>query len=120
MRSVRNHWCGLAVVFAAACHVPPHAVERWSRSAGPELVVDNATPKLVCYVEARPSDAERGDAPYMHDRLGPGDAIAPGEARHFSLAEGVYEIRLWDCNRNLLYEREAVELGALTVMLSVP
>ena len=106
-----------------ACHVPPHAVERLDATAEAELVVENATPKLVCYVEARPyrdGEVNVGDAPYTHDRLAPGDAIAPGERRVFRLSRGTFDVLIWDCNRNALYERRRTELGTLSVTLSVP
>ena len=89
-------------------HVPvPDARNPVTQGVAPGcLTVENRLPDLVCYAYVSQSERDWGD-----DRLGPAETIDPGSARHFHVGEGTFRVRLEDCSRRAVYQRDAIAVG---------
>jgi hypothetical protein len=67
------------------------------------LTVENRLPDLVCYVYITQETDRWGE-----DRLAPAEAIDPDSSRHFEVGAGTWRVRIEDCSRRGVYQRDAV------------
>jgi hypothetical protein len=74
--------------------------------AAGSLTVENRTPDLVCYAYITQDAATWGE-----DRLPPAEVIDPDSARHFEVGEGTWRVRLEDCSRRAVFQREDLVVG---------
>jgi serine protease Do len=72
-----------------------------------ELVVENGFAVELCYLFLSPSAAQN----WGPDRLGTLEVIEPGDRQAFSVASGEYDLRVLDCDGELLTEAYGVELS---------
>lgn len=76
-----------------------------------ELVVENGFATELCYLFLSPSAAQN----WGPDRLGAQEVVEPGARQAFSVASAEYDLRVLDCDGELLTETYGVELsGDLT------
>jgi hypothetical protein len=61
---------------------------------------------MVCYAYITQDAATWGA-----DRLPPAEVIDPDSARHFEVGEGTWRVRLEDCSRRAVFQREDLVVG---------
>lgn len=89
-------------------------------SEGGRWIVENRSDETFCYVQLDGSPAS-----FTHDRLEPGEVLAPGASRSWAfapLAPGADPrgaVRLFDCNKQILFQR-ALPLTAPAVITFAP
>lgn len=74
--------------------------------AAGSLTVENRTPDMLCYAYIT-QDADT----WGEDRLAPAEVIDPDSARHFDVGEGTWRVRLEDCSRRAVFQREDLVVG---------
>jgi len=70
--------------------------------------ISNQSGRAICYVMLSPTLAQN----WGPDDLGEREVIAPGESRVFILPAGEYDLRMMDCDLNLLAEEYNLTLDA--------
>ena len=80
---------------------------------GPGILVRNRSREILCeaFID-RPGERTALDA------LEPTEVIGPGGSRFFELPEGAHDVRIADCNGDIVLTREGVQVGPQGVMLS--
>ena len=99
---------GFALLVGCRAYVPtPDArnVQVAGVAAG-SLTIENRTTDLVCYVFITQDPSGWGE-----DRLAPAEVIDPDSSRHFEVGEGAWRVRLEDCSRRAVFQREALVVG---------
>lgn len=76
-------------------HAPP----------GDRLLLQNTSRHTICYVTLGAAGEDLRRAP---DRLAADETLPPGAQHAFDVEDGAHRLRLMDCNRRLLLEREVV------------
>ncbi len=72
-----------------------------------ELVLENGFATDLCFAFLSPSAAQN----WGPDRLGAEEVVGPGDRRAFPVANGEYDLRILDCDGELLTEAYGVELS---------
>ncbi|MCS6800011.1 MAG: hypothetical protein NZ898_16095 [Myxococcota bacterium] len=81
--------------------------------SGPALVIRNASNRTICYVQISPSS----DSQWGPDRLGASETILPGRIRGWRVTPGNWDVRILDCDQNVLGEERNVRVqGQGTVL----
>ncbi len=83
-------------------------------SSGPALVVRNSSSQTICYVSFSPAS----DGSWGPDRLGASEVIAPGATRGWRVPASSYDIRLQDCDHNVILDRRGVAVAGEGVLLT--
>jgi hypothetical protein len=105
-------WAALALAAlsgaASGCraHVPVPDARNVIISSGVvagALTIENRLPDLVCYVYITQEERGWGD-----DRLAPAEVIDANSSRHFEVGPGTWRVRIEDCSRRGVYQRDAV------------
>lgn len=78
------------------------------------VVVANQSSQTICYVNISPSS----DSNWGPDRLGSTETIAPGASRGWSVDPGNWDMRLQDCNHNVLQEERNVAVAGAGIQLT--
>jgi hypothetical protein len=71
------------------------------------LNVINDSPQTICYVNFSLST----DTSWGPDRLGSTETIGPGASRAFETEPGIYDMRLLDCDQNVLFTQFRINLS---------
>ena len=67
-------------------------------AGGLEIKISNQSPYDICYVQISASDQDQ----WGEDQLGAQEKIAAGASRSFTVAAGVHDVKVMDCNQRTL------------------
>ena len=101
----RRAMLGFIIVLSACISAAPNLVE--AGTDGASLRLRNESTAVICYVYVSPAS----QASWGPDRLQPDEIIDPGATREWTFPPGRYDLRLIDCNRDVLMQRSGVELA---------
>jgi hypothetical protein len=113
---------GLALTLSAACLVrsaPGPDESGGSGGAGgggaPALVIQNSSSQAICFVYFSPSS----QGTWGDDRLGSSETIGAGATRGWNVPSDNYDVKLEDCNHNVLLDRRGIGVAGDGVLLTV-
>jgi hypothetical protein len=75
-------------------------------ASSPMLVIRNLSEQTICYIQVSPVAQET----WGEDKLESDEVLEPGRSRFFEFPAGSYDIRMLDCNGNVLYIAYGVTL----------
>jgi S1-C subfamily serine protease len=80
-----------------------------------DFTVANNSSETICYVQLSPNEAQN----WGPNELTPQEVIQPNQERAFEIASGVYDLRLLNCDIEVLAEQYQIEVGTnITYTLS--
>lgn len=78
------------------------------------FLVRNESSEVICYVHLVPAESGL----WGPDRLGAEEVVVQGESRGWRMPPGSYDLRLSDCNRDVLLQRRGIEVESQGALLS--
>ncbi len=78
------------------------------------FLVRNESSEVICYVNLISAESEL----WGPDRLGAEEVVVQGESRGWRMPPGTYDLRISDCNRDVLLQRRGIEVPTTGALLS--
>lgn len=103
-------------LFALGCLPPISATGGTVIGGGGDstFLVRNESSEVICYVNLVPEESEF----WGPDRLGSEEVVVQGESRGWRMPPGTYDLRLQDCNRDVLLQRRGIDVQSQGALLS--
>ncbi len=73
----------------------------------PALIVRNASNRTICYVQF----SSTAQSTWGPDRLGATETVPPGQLRGWRVPPDMYDVRVSDCQRNVLADDRSVAVA---------
>ena len=82
--------------------------------ANPALIVRNASANTICYVNF----SSTRQSTWGPDRLGPSETVPPGRIRGWRVPADAYDVRVQDCQRNVLADDRSVAVAGQGIVVT--